>query len=193
MKQFRRRPIKPKHVTKFANRMRHKLSQKEMMFLRRLTLANVASFDFQIRIGFYIADFVFPAKMLILELDGPEHDAEHDAKRDRFLQTAGFIVWRIPNSEAALWPLSRITDYQRPLEGRGYVDAIHWANKKHSDSAVRNRGKRSPTSKQSREESKEKFYARLATVTAKHQQAERDRREMYAQEREGRIQIIKYR
>ena len=89
-----RQYYKPKHIKKFADRMRRRLSAHELMFLRRLTLANIASFDFQVRIGFYIADFVFPSKMLIVELDGPNHNHEHDNKRDEWLTRAGFTTWR---------------------------------------------------------------------------------------------------
>src|SRR6476619_5792724 len=121
----------PKRIKKFADQLRRRPVTHEVMFLRRLTLANIASFDIQVRIGFYVADFVFPTKMVIVELDGPNHNAERDAIRDAFLSTAGFTVWRIPNKKAARWPLNQITDYQRPAEGRNYVDALRWANREH--------------------------------------------------------------
>lgn len=178
-----RRYYKPKHIKRFARQMRHKLTVHELMFLRRLTLANVASFDFQVRVGFYVADFVFPSKMLIIELDGPSHDADHDAKRDEWLGQAGFTTWRVTNSEAALWPLGRVAAYERPAEGRGYVDAIRWANKQH-DLATAIRRKASPSlSPEMREVWKEKFYRRLIAKTKHVQEEERERKEAYAEER----------
>lgn len=179
----------PKHIKQFADRMRQHLSPRELKFLRRLTLANVAPFDFQVRIGFYVADFVFPTKMLIIEIDGPSHDerVEHDEKRDAWLLRAGFTTWRIKNSETANWPLSRITNHERPAEGRGYVDAIKWANAHHDEATARERGKQPPPILA--DERKEDFYKRLMAKTARVQQAERDRREMYARERELRTSI----
>lgn len=174
---------RPKHIKKFADRMRRHLSSTELMFLRRLTLGNVSSFDFQVRIGFYVADFVFPSKMLIIELDGPSHDADHDAKRDEWLGQAGFTIWRVTNSEAALWPLGRVTAYERPAEGRGYVDAIRWANKQH-DLATAIRRKPSPSlSPEMREAWKEKFYRQLIAKTKHVQEEEQQRKESYAEER----------
>jgi very-short-patch-repair endonuclease len=175
-----RRYYRPKHIKKFADGMRRKLSAHELMFLRRLTLGNVAPFDFQVRIGFYVADFVFPSKMLIIELDGPHHDPDKDAKRDEWLGRAGFTTWRIPNSKAALWPLNRIAQYERPTEGRGFVDAVRWANGQH-DHAVAIRSRPSPAmSLEVREESKEQFYRRLIAKTKQIQDAETERLRSYA-------------
>lgn len=183
-----RRYYKPKHIKKFAKTMSRNLSAHELMFLRRLAMANVASFDFQMRIGFYVADFVFPGKMLIIELDGPNHTEQHDAKRDEWLARAGFTTWRIKNSEAALWPLNRIADYERPAEGRGYVDAIRWANSQHDRTTASRGRKTSPAlSLEVREERKEDFYKRLIAKTAKCQKAETERREMCSEQRVVRI------
>lgn len=185
-----RRYYRPKHIKKFAKTMGRNLSAHELMFLRRLTLANVASFDFQVRIGFYVADFVFPGKMLIVELDGPNHTDAHDSKRDEWLARAGFTTWRVKNSEAALWPLNRIADHERPAEGRGYVDALRWANRQHDIATATRTGKaRLAAAPDLREERKEDFYRRLIAKTAQCQNAENERREMYT---EGRmVKVIK--
>ena len=181
-----RRYYRPKHIKKFADQMRRSLSSHELMFLRRLTLGNVAPFDFQVRVGFYVADFIFPSKMLIIELDGPNHNRAKDEKRDEWLSRAGFTTWRIPNSKAALWPLNRITEYQRPDEGRGYVDALRWANGQH-DRAVAVRSRPSPAmSLEVKEECKEEFYRRLIAKTKRIQDAESERISSYAN-REVRI------
>lgn len=185
-----RRYYKPKHIKKFADRMRRRLSAHELMFPRRLTLSNVAAFDFQVRIGFYVADFVFPAKMLIVEIDGLNHSPEHDAKRDEWLARAGFTTWRIKNSAAAFWPLNRIADYQRPTDGRGYIDAIRWANGQHDKAtAIRSRKPSPALSIETKEANKEDFYQRLIAKTNKIHESERERREMYAERRA--VKIVK--
>jgi very-short-patch-repair endonuclease len=55
-------------------------------------------------IGFYIVDFVFPKKMLIVEIDGKHHRKgepyKHDMRRTEFLKSLGFEVSRIPNKLA---------------------------------------------------------------------------------------------
>lgn len=53
----------------------------------------------QKRIGFYIVDFVFTHRMLIIELDGASHDTtkDYDRRRDTWLESLGFTVKRFPN------------------------------------------------------------------------------------------------
>jgi very-short-patch-repair endonuclease len=50
----------------------------------------------------YFLDFVCHDRMLVIELDGGQHNeplqAEHDGVRDAVLTRAGFQVLRIPNS-----------------------------------------------------------------------------------------------
>ncbi|MFL5218240.1 MAG: endonuclease domain-containing protein [Microvirga sp.] len=53
----------------------------------------------QVPIDFYIADFVCFAERLIVELDGGQHSASGDAKRDAYLHEQGFRVLRIWNNE----------------------------------------------------------------------------------------------
>ena len=52
-------------------------------------------------IGRYIADFVCFKARLIVELDGSQHldQSEHDAVRDAWLQSQGFVVLRFWNNE----------------------------------------------------------------------------------------------
>lgn len=147
-------------------------------------MANIVSFDFQVRIGFYIADFVFPAQMLIVEIDGSSHKGreEHDAARDRFLVAHGFTVWRIPNAHANQWPLKKILECQRP-DDSDYYDAIKRANAKHTDAVTRAKGKKPPQRK-SKEEFRERFVNQCVTITNKKQRQERERKEQYVRERQ---------
>jgi very-short-patch-repair endonuclease len=52
-------------------------------------------------IGRYVADFVCFRHRLIVEADGPLHDGriEHDATRDAWLMTEGFVVLRFTNQQ----------------------------------------------------------------------------------------------
>ena len=54
----------------------------------------------QVVIGRYIADFVCLRHRLIVEADGPTHDASlHDIERDAFLREQNFRVLRFANAE----------------------------------------------------------------------------------------------
>lgn len=171
-----------------ANSLRRNLSRTELMFLRRLTMANIASFDFQVQMGFYVADFVFPGKMLIVELDGDSHKqrVEHDTKRDRFLTEAGFTVWRVANRDAQQWNLARVINFQRPTEGRSYAEALKWANTRLHNATKGRPNKRVRT----KEEIKERAVQRMMSKTKKVQDAEQERKEAYRQARELKAERI---
>lgn len=53
----------------------------------------------QVVFGFYILDFVVPARLLVIEIDGQSHSSQvaHDARRDAFCLEHGLRVLRIPN------------------------------------------------------------------------------------------------
>ncbi len=54
-------------------------------------------------IGPYIVDFYIPSRMLVIELDGRQHDEaceqRYDRERDRFLGQAGMEVMRFSNHD----------------------------------------------------------------------------------------------
>lgn len=50
-------------------------------------------------LGAYIVDFVCLKQKLIIELDGGQHSAEHDAKRTKDLQILGFRLLRFWNND----------------------------------------------------------------------------------------------
>lgn len=84
----------------------------EMRFLRRISMAHIAPFDLQVQVGFYFPDFVFPTKMLVVEIDGSSHlyQQEYDDRRTRFLNDCGFTVWRILNAKVDTFPLARLRE-----------------------------------------------------------------------------------
>ena len=53
----------------------------------------------QVAIGRYIADFVCPARRLIVEVDGGQHNIEVDSARTSFLEGQGYSVLRFWNNE----------------------------------------------------------------------------------------------
>jgi very-short-patch-repair endonuclease len=59
----------------------------------------------QAPIGPYVVDFLLPAKRLIIELDGGQHNedgvAARDLERQRWLENEGYCVIRFWNSEVA--------------------------------------------------------------------------------------------
>ena len=66
--------------------------------LRNRQLAGL-KFRRQVPIGPYIADFLCKEAGLIVEFDGPNHDAAYDAKRDGWLRAHGYRVLRFPNND----------------------------------------------------------------------------------------------
>lgn len=83
-----------------AHRMRRAPSTSERKLWtilrdRRLGL----KFRRQVVIGPYVVDFVCMRHRLIVEADGPFHDAERDAVRDEWLRTQTFRVLRFPNAQ----------------------------------------------------------------------------------------------
>lgn len=92
------------------------LTRSEITFQTRLKAARV-NFEIQALIPPYIADFVIQKRMLIIELDGahhytPEKEA-YDERRTIYLRRLGFALVRIPNAEAATWPLKKIRRYPK--------------------------------------------------------------------------------
>lgn len=84
-KQMRREPV---------------LYERRLWKLLRDRRLDGLKFRRQVVIGRYIADFVCLRHRLIVEADGPTHDASlHDVERDAFLREQGFRVLRFPNTD----------------------------------------------------------------------------------------------
>lgn len=88
-----------------AREMRSAPVNAEKLFWSEVRSRRLGGFKFkrQFLIGPYIADFVCPEKMLVVELDGPFHDdrAAYDADRDEFLRARGYRVMRFKNEQMA--------------------------------------------------------------------------------------------
>ena len=77
-------------------------SKAELIFYNLLEKENI-SFKFQYKIGPYRVDYLI-GDDLVVELDGPLHNKEHDSKRDEYLRKMGYRVLRIPIFVASLSP-----------------------------------------------------------------------------------------
>jgi very-short-patch-repair endonuclease len=53
----------------------------------------------RVPLGRYVVDFLCLSNRLVIEADGPHHDADQDAVRDAWLNAEGFRVLRFPNAE----------------------------------------------------------------------------------------------
>lgn len=86
----------------------------ERQFQSRLRRSKIEHKSQQL-IGPFIADFVIPRRMLVIEVDGGVHVSheaqEYDAQRTAYLESHGFAVLRVTNDQVKTWPLSRIDDY----------------------------------------------------------------------------------
>jgi very-short-patch-repair endonuclease len=107
-----------------ARRLRQKVPSTERYlwrFLRDRRL-NGLKFRRQFALGPYVVDFICLRHRLIVELDGPFHDAARDAARDRWLESQGFRVLRFSNEMLSREPQKVrdvILEATAPRNGRG--------------------------------------------------------------------------
>ena len=91
--------------TNLARKLRKNLTQQERLLWKILRNSNLKNLKFrrQYPIGNYIADFVCIEKMLIIEVDGGQHNEitnkENDSERTEYLNSRGFKVLRFWNSD----------------------------------------------------------------------------------------------
>jgi very-short-patch-repair endonuclease len=100
-----------KKIRHYQAQMRgKKQTPAERLFHYRLKQSDLGEFKRQVIVGFYIVDFVFPARMLVIEIDGCSHDGRerYDERRDKFLRSMGFSVMHIQNAAASTFDLSEI-------------------------------------------------------------------------------------
>ena len=92
------------HIS-LAKNMRSNMTKEEVKLWNILRAKNFYNLKFkrQVLIGEYIADFVCPEKMLIIELDGSQHNEdnniENDKNRTAYLEQQGYKVIRFWNNE----------------------------------------------------------------------------------------------
>lgn len=94
-----------KRATKAENRFRNKLNQLKIKYKFQHIIPNTHTF--------YIIDFYIPNERLCIELDGGYHEdpiqQRRDRKRDKFLVSKEYKVWRLTNEEADQISLEEIS------------------------------------------------------------------------------------
>ena len=88
-------------LTSRSRALRHNPTDAEKKLWQALRSRQLAGCKFrqQVEIDGYIVDFLYPAKRLIIEVDGGQHTPERDARRTTFLESQGFTVIRFWNNE----------------------------------------------------------------------------------------------
>jgi very-short-patch-repair endonuclease len=84
-------------------------AERKLWFLLRTLKPHGIHFRRQAPIGIYIADFVWHAGKLVIELDGSQHldaRAAYDAKRTAWLHSQGYRVLRFWNNDVLKSPRS---------------------------------------------------------------------------------------
>ena len=84
-----------------AREMRRNPTEPEKRLWRNLSNGQIDGLKFRRQevIGRYIADFMCPARSLIVEVDGDTHDEAKDRLRDDVLGQFGFLVLRVTNHD----------------------------------------------------------------------------------------------
>jgi very-short-patch-repair endonuclease len=108
-------PKLPLHVLLERQRRLNQCRTKaETVFRSRLVKSQIRHHA-QVLIGPFIADFVIPDRLLVIEIDGGVHSTPeakaYDAQRTEYLIAKGFSVVRVSNESAAKWPLSTIDEF----------------------------------------------------------------------------------
>ena len=95
-------------LTGAARELRKRLTDVERKLWWQLRDRQLANFKFrrQRPIGPYVVDFICEEAMLIVELDGSQHkeatNADHDAARTAYLESRGYLVIRVWNTDVNL-------------------------------------------------------------------------------------------
>ncbi len=83
-----------------ARQMRREMTPTEAMLWTRLRRNGLGvNFRRQQVIDGFIADFYCHSAALVVEVDGPVHEAEYDAERDRVFAGRGIRVLRVTNKD----------------------------------------------------------------------------------------------
>ncbi len=103
-----------------AREMRRNPTEPEKRLWRNLSNGQLGGLKFRRQevIGRYIADFMCPARSLIVEVDGDTHDEAKDKLRDDVLAQFGFLVMRVTNQDVMSNPEGVLTAIGLAAKGR---------------------------------------------------------------------------
>ena len=84
-----------------ARELRNRSTEPVLRLWRLLRNSQLGGFKFrrQVAIPPFVADFLCPAKGLIVEIDGWTHDAARDRRRDSLLAARGYKTIRFTNTD----------------------------------------------------------------------------------------------
>ena len=110
-----------------AREMRRNPTEPEMRLWRNLSNGQLQGLKFRRQevIGRFIADFMCPARSLIVEVDGDTHDEAKDRLRDDILAQFGFLVLRVTNDEVMSNAEGVLTAIGLAAEGRVSRHTLH--------------------------------------------------------------------
>ena len=103
-----RRPPKRRRVVSepvaFARQLRRAPTDAEKILWQMLRVEpfRAAKFRRQVPIGPYVADFLSYSSRLVVEVDGPVHEAVRDARRDAWFDANGWRVLRFTNDDVVI-------------------------------------------------------------------------------------------
>ena len=88
-------------IAGYAHEMRRNPTEPEKRLWRALSNRQPDGHKFrrQARIGSFVADFLYPQKALIVEVDGETHDVDTDRGRNMALGRLGFCVLHVTNAD----------------------------------------------------------------------------------------------
>jgi very-short-patch-repair endonuclease len=90
-----------RQISPYAARLRRDRTDVEQIIWQALRNRQCAGFKFrfQATIGPYVVDFLCVEAMLVVEIDGGQHEPDRDAERTAFLSERGYRVIRFWNSD----------------------------------------------------------------------------------------------
>lgn len=118
-----------KELKKFQAEMRKKPTRAEKIFAEILKRCGV-DFKQQMILGFFILDFVIPAKMLVFEIDGRSHikKREYDRMRDNFIRKCGFSVIHVQNKKVGTFSIYHVIESFTDKSTKSFRSALAKAN-----------------------------------------------------------------
>jgi very-short-patch-repair endonuclease len=103
-----------RRATEAARGLRRRQTEAEVRLWSRLRNRQLEDLKFrrQVPRGPFIADFLCDEAMLIVELDGSQHDEQRfkDARRTAYLESLGYVVFRVRNYDL-LQNTDRVLDH----------------------------------------------------------------------------------
>jgi very-short-patch-repair endonuclease len=103
-----------RRATELARGLRRRQTEAEVRLWSRVRDRRVGDLKFrrQVPRGPFVADFLCDEAMLIVELDGSQHDEQltRDARRTRYLEGLGYLIMRVRNYDL-LQNTDRVLDH----------------------------------------------------------------------------------